>query len=109
MVEQTNASRKERQSLTEVLTSPRWGPRSRDGLTTTISPSITSVMTGAAVGKRRDVIGELASSQLPVPEPVLYNQQQVLDLVDESLDCNNGEYEGNDGRVRRVRRVMTIS
>ena len=66
-------------------------------------------MTGAAVGKRRDVIGELASSQLPVPEPVLYNQQQVLDLVDESLDCNNGEYEGNDGRVRRVRRVMTIS
>ena len=41
---------------------------------------------------------EPASSRLQVREPVLYNGQQVLESVDESLDSNEGEYEGNDGQ-----------
>jgi len=55
-------------------------------------------MTGSTVGRRRDAVREPASSQLQVPEPVLYNRQQVLELADESLDSNDGEYEGNDGQ-----------
>jgi len=43
-------------------------------------------------------VWEPASSLLQVPEPVLYNRQQVLESADESLDSNDGEYEGNDGQ-----------
>ena len=60
--------------------------------------SVESVMAGSAVGRRRDAVREPASSRLQVPEPVLYNQQQVLESADESLDSNDGEYEGNDGQ-----------
>jgi len=55
-------------------------------------------MAGSAVGRRRDAVREPASSRLQVPEPVLYNRQQVLESADESLDSNDGEYEGNDGQ-----------
>jgi len=55
-------------------------------------------MAGSAVGRRRDAVWEPASSRLQVPEPVLYNGQQVLVSADESLDSNDGEYEGNDGQ-----------
>jgi len=41
---------------------------------------------------------EPASSPLQVPEPVLYNQQQVLESADGSLDSNDRDYEGNDGQ-----------
>ena len=40
---------------------------------------------------------ELASSRLEVPEPVLNHRQQVLELANESLNSNDGEYESNDG------------
>jgi len=40
-------------------------------------------------------VREAASSRLQIPEPVLYNRQQVLESVDESLDSNDGEYEGD--------------
>jgi len=43
-------------------------------------------------------VREPASSPPQVPEPVLYNRQQVLDSADESLDSNDGEYEHNDGQ-----------
>jgi len=43
-------------------------------------------------------VREPASSRLQVPEPVLYNRQQVLESLDQSLDSNEGEYEGNDGQ-----------
>ena len=55
-------------------------------------------MAGSAVGRRRDAIWEPASSRLQVLEPVLHNQQQVLESADESLDSNDGECEGNDGQ-----------
>jgi len=57
-------------------------------------------MAGSAVGRRRHAVREPASSQLQVPERVLYNWQQVLESVDESLDSNDGEYEGNDGQSK---------
>jgi len=55
-------------------------------------------MAGSTVGRRRDAVREPASLRLQVPEPVLYNRQQVLESADESLDSNDGEYEGNDGK-----------
>jgi len=58
-------------------------------------------MAGSTVGRRRDAVQEPACSRLQVPEPVLYNQQQVLESADESLDSNNGEYEGNDGQSEK--------
>jgi len=48
-------------------------------------------MAGSAVGRRRDAMREPDSSRLQVSEPVLYNQQQVLESADESLDSNDGE------------------
>jgi len=55
-------------------------------------------MAGSAVGRRRDAVQEPASSRLHVPERVLYNRQQVFESADESLDSNDGKYEGNDGQ-----------
>jgi len=57
-------------------------------------------MAGSDVGRRRDAVREPGSSQLQVPEPVLYNRQQVLESADESLDSNDGEYEGNDNESK---------
>ena len=57
-------------------------------------------MAGSAVGRWRDLVQEAASLRLQVPEPVLYNRQQVLESADESLDSNDGEYEGDDGRIQ---------
>jgi len=55
-------------------------------------------MAGSAAGRRRDAVQEPGSSRLQVPEPVLYNWQQVLESADDGLDSNDGEYEGNDGQ-----------
>jgi len=55
-------------------------------------------MAGSAVGSTRDAVREPASPRLQVREPLLYNRQQVFDSADESLDYNDGEYEGNDGQ-----------
>jgi len=55
-------------------------------------------MAGSAVGRRRDAMWDPAALPLQVPEPVLYNRQQVLESPDESQDSNDGEYEGNDGQ-----------
>jgi len=74
------------------------GSGSRDGLTIITSPSVESDMAGSAVGRRRDAVREPASSRVQVPEPILYNRQQVSESADESLDSNDGEYEGNDGQ-----------
>ena len=71
---------------------------SRDRLTIIPSLSDESVTAGSAVGRRRDGVLELASSRLEVPEPVLNHRQQVLESANESLDSNDGEYEGNDGQ-----------
>jgi len=90
--------RQERQRQREVLRGRFRGSGSQDGLTIITSPSVESVMAGSAVGRRRDAVREPASSRLQVPEPVLYNRQQVLESADESLDSNDGEYEGNDGQ-----------
>jgi len=49
------------------------GCGSRDGLIIITSPSVESVMAGSTVGRRRDAVGEPASSRLQVPESVLYN------------------------------------
>jgi len=55
-------------------------------------------MAKSTVRRRRDALREPASSRLQGPEPVVYNRQWVLDSADESLDSNDGEYEGNDGQ-----------
>jgi len=98
MADRARSSRQERQRRREVLRGRFRGSGSRDGLTIITSPSVESVMAGSAVGRRRDAVREPASSRLQVPEPVLYNRQQVLESADESLDSNDGEYEGNDGQ-----------
>jgi len=98
MADRARSSRQERQRQREVLRGPFRGSGSRDGLTIITSPSVESVMAGSAVGRRRDAVQEPASSRLQVPEGVLYNRQQVLESADESLDSNDGEYEGNDGQ-----------
>jgi len=98
MADQARSSRQERERRREVLRGRFQGSGSRDGLTIITSPSVESVMPGSTVGRRRDALREPASSQLQVPEPVLYNRQQVLESADESLDSNDGEYEGNDGQ-----------
>ena len=66
-------------------------------------------MAWSAVGRRRDAVREPASSRLQVPEPVLYNWQQVLESGDESLDSNEGNMRVMMARVRRVRRVRRTS
>jgi len=98
MADQARSSRQERQRQREVLRGRFRGSGSRDGLTIIILPSVESVMAGSAVGRRRDAVQEPASSRLQVPGPVLYNQQQVFESADESLDSNDGEYEGNDSQ-----------
>jgi len=98
MADRDRLSRKERQRQREVLRRPLQESGSRDRLPVIKSPSVESVMAGSAVGRRRDTVGEPASLQLQVPEPVLYYRQQVLESADQSLDSNDGEYEGNDGQ-----------
>jgi len=98
MADRAHSSRQERQRQREVLRGRFRGSEPRDGLTIITSPSVECVMAGSAVGRRRDAVREPASSRLLVPEPVLYNQQQPLESADESLDPNDGEYEGNDGQ-----------
>jgi len=71
---------------------------SRHGLTIITSPSVESVMAGAAVGRRRDRVRGPASSRLQVPHSVMHNLQQVSESVDQSLDPDDGEYEGNAGQ-----------
>ena len=98
MADRARSSRKERQRQREVIRGRFRGSGCRDGLTIITSPSFESVMAGSAVDRRRDAVREPASSPLQVPEPVLYNRQQVLESADESLDSNDGEYEDNDGQ-----------
>jgi len=100
MADRARSSRQERQRQREVLRRRFRGSGSRDGLTIITSHRVESVMAGSAVGRKRDAVREPASSRLQVPEPVLYNQQQVLESADESLDCNDGEYGGNDGQSK---------
>jgi len=109
MADQAPSSRQGRQRRREVLHGRFRESGSRDGLTIITSLSVESVIAGSAIGRRRDAVLEPASSRLQVLEPVLYNRQQVLELADESLDSSDGEYEGNDGRGRRVRRVRKMS
>jgi len=71
------SSRQERQRQREVCRGHFRGSGSRDGLTIITSPSVESVMAGSVVGRKRDAVLEPASSRLQVPEPALYNQQQV--------------------------------
>jgi len=98
MADRARSSWQERQRRREVLRGRFRGSGSRDGLTIITSPSVESVLAGSAVGRRRDAVRERASSRVQVPEPVLYNRQQVSESADESLDSNDGEYEGNDGQ-----------
>jgi len=94
-------SKQERQRQREVLRGRFPGSGFRNGLTIITSPIVESVMAWSAVGRRRDAVREPASSQLQVLEPVLYNRQQVLESVDESLDSNDREYAGNDGQSEK--------
>jgi len=98
MTDLTRALRQERQRGSEVLRRRFRRSGSRDRLTIIPSPSVESVTAGSAVGRRRDGVLELASSQLEVPESVLNHRQQVLESANESLDSNDREYEGNDGQ-----------
>jgi len=98
MADQARSSTQERQRQREVLRGNFRGSGSRHGLTIITLRSVESVMAGSAVGRRRDAMREPASSRLQVREPVLYNGQQVLESVDESLDPNDREYEGKDGQ-----------
>ena len=44
---------------------------------------------------------QLAPLRREVPDPVLDNQQQVLELADESIESNDGEYEDVTGALYR--------
>jgi len=46
---------------------------------------------------------ELPSLRLDVPEPVLNHRQQGLESANESLDSNDGEYEGNNGQSEETK------
>jgi len=61
-------------------------------------------MAGAALGRRRDGVLELASSLLEVPEPVLNHQQEVLESANEILNSNNREYKGNDSQTEESKK-----
>jgi len=98
IADRARSSRQERQRQRDVLRGCFWRSGSRDGLTIITSSSVESVMAGSTVSRRRDAVPDPASSPLQVPEPVLYNPQLVLESADESLDPNDGEYEGNDGQ-----------
>jgi len=98
MADRARSSRQERQRHREVFRGPFCGSGSRDGLIIITSLTGESVMARSAIGRMRDAVWEPASSRLQVPEPVLYNRQQVLESADESLDSNDGEYEGNNGQ-----------
>jgi len=70
--------------------------RSWDRLTIITLRRVESDPAGSTVGSRRDTVWEPPSSQLEVPEPVLYNWQHGLKSVDESLDSNDETSEGMD-------------
>jgi len=92
-----------------------WESEPRYRLTIITSPSVESIMAGPAVGRSRDAVREPASLRPQIPEPVLYNWQQVLKSADESLDSNEGNMrlmmarERGVIRGRRVRRVRRMS
>ena len=90
--DRAHSSRQERQRGRAVLCGHFRGSGSRDRLTIITSPSVES-----AVGRRRDALVQLAPLQCEVREAVMDNRQQVLELADESMDSNVGEYEDNDG------------
>jgi len=41
---------------------------------------------------------ERASSRMDVPEPVSNHRGQVLESAHDSRDCNDQEYDSNDGQ-----------
>jgi len=96
MADRARSLRQEKQRQREVLHGRFRRSGFRDELTIITSRSVESFMAGSAVGRRRDAVREPASSRLQVREPVLYHRQQVLESAYESLDSNDGEYEGND-------------
>jgi len=97
MADRARSSREKRASQRDARRQRFQESGSRDGLSILISSSVAPVMAGSAVGRQRNAVQEPTFSRLQVPEPVLYNRQQVLESADESLDSNDGEYEGNDG------------
>ena len=92
MADRACSSRLERQRQRDGPRGRFPGSGSRDGLTIITSPSVESVMAGSAVGRRRDAVREPASSRHQVPEPGLYNRQNVLESADEMLDSNDVAY-----------------
>ena len=64
-----------------------------------------SITARSAIGCSRDGVLKLTSSRLELPVPLLNYHQQVLESVNESLACNDGKYERNDGQSEDSKEV----
>jgi len=100
MVDRTRLSEQERQRLREVHCECAQRSQSRDRLTR-IPPAIESVTAGSTVSRRGNAVLGPASSRLEIPESVPDNQEPVPDnwehgpeRADDSIDSDDGEYEG---------------
>jgi len=102
--DRTHLSRQERQRRREVTRERAQISQSRDRLTR-IPPTLESVTAGSTVSRRGNAVLGPASSQLKIrepasvpddrdSEPVPDNWEQGLEPADDSIDSNDGEYEG---------------
>jgi len=93
MVDRTRPSRHERQRQREVRREHAQRSQSRDRLTR-IPPTLKSVTAGSTVSRRGNAVLGPASSCLKIPEPVPDNWKQGLEPADDSIDSDDGKYQG---------------
>jgi len=98
--DRTRLSRQERQRGREVRRERAQRSQSRDRLTR-IPSTLESVTAGSTVSRRGNAVLGPASSRLRIPEPVPDNREPVpdnweqgLEPADDSIDSDDGEYEG---------------
>jgi len=94
MADRTPLSRHERQRCREVRRPRPHISQFRDQLTR-IPPTLESVTAGSTVSRSGNAVLGPASSRLKIPELVPDNWEQGLELADDSIDSDDGEYEGH--------------
>jgi len=93
MADGTPLSRHERQRRRAVRRERPQISQFRD-LLTKIPPTLESVTAGSTVSRSGNAVLGPASSRLKIPELVPDNWEQGLELADDSIDSDDGGYEG---------------
>jgi len=108
--DRTHLSRQERQRRREVRGERVQISQSRDRLSK-IPPTLESVTAWSTVSRRGNAVLGPASCRLEIPEPVPDNREPVLDNweqglepADDSIDSDDGEYEGQSQQSQQSHR-----